>query len=105
MLNQEPKQKVLELASKNVSVEQIAYITGISMTHVKTICELNYQANKKINDDRNKRSRLQIVKKVSIKRKGKSRIQSKDDTYLCQTNKPTKKPRLSQNPKKIRNLI
>lgn len=105
MLNTEPKQKVLELATKNVSVEQIAYITGISMTHVKTICELNYQANKKINDDRNKRSRLQADTKVCSKRKRASRIQSKDDTHLCPADKPTKKPRLSQDLKKIRNLI
>lgn len=103
MNNQEPKQKVLELASKNVSVEQIAYITGISMTHVKTICELDYHTNKKINDAR--KIRVKANTQTSIKRKGKSGIQSKNESYLQKADKPTKSKRLSQDLKKIRNLI
>lgn len=102
-MNQEPKQKVLELASKNVSAEQIAYLTGISITHVNKICQQNYMDNKKINDARQNRPKANT--QTGIKRKGESRVQSKDESYLQTTKQPTKSLRLSQDLKKIRAIL
>lgn len=99
----EQKQIVLNMAAKGIRIDQIHYYTGISITEIKNICNQNYMDNKKINEARTRRPK--INKKAISRGERESGIQYDNAAYQTKSRKPRSSNQISQDLKKIRKLI